>query len=190
MKFRKSAIGICMLAAAAVMGACAAKDPGTPPEVLLDGVPVVVGETRPMELSDQGFETNDLGAFITKLPDKSWTSSIFLEKDDISYASITLVNDTREEQAVFSCVIEELGFYALDDTNAGLNISINGVNPIGMTEEELKAAYPELELDDDTGDYRFHYLKNGDYSVRFEYGLGVLTDIDVMHSFSKSYQSK
>ena len=81
-------------------------------------------------------------------------------------------------------------FRSLDDTNAGLNISINGVNPIGMTEEELKAAYPELELDDDTGDYRFHYLKNGDYSVRFEYGLGVLTDIDVMHSFSKSYQSK
>ena len=190
MKLRKSAIGICMLAAAAVMGACAAKDPGTPPEVLLDGVPVVVGETRPMDLSDQGFETNDLGAFITKLPDKSWTSSIFLEKDDISYASITLVNDTREEQAVFSCVIEELGFYALDDTNAGLNISINGVNHIGMTEEELKAAYPELELDDDTGDYRFHYLKNGVFSVRFEYGLGVLTVIDVMHSLSKSYQSK
>ncbi len=190
MKLRQLLIGVGTLIMAVALGACAAKDPGTPPEVLLDGVPVVVGETRPMDLSDQGFETNDLGAFLTKLPDKSWTSSIFLKKGDDSYASITLVNDTREEQAVFSCVIEELGFYALDDTNAGLNISINGVNPIGMTEAELQEAYPELEMDDDTGDYRFHYLRDGDYSIRFEYSMGVLTDIDVMHSFSKSYESK
>ena len=39
-----------------------------------------------------------------------------------------------------------LGFYALDDANQDLNISINGVNPIGKTQEELKELFPDLEM--------------------------------------------
>ncbi|MCI8661790.1 MAG: hypothetical protein HFG69_00745 [Hungatella sp.] len=166
------------------------KDPGTPPEVLIDGVSVVVGESTPSSLKEDGFSTNDLGKMIYELPDRSWTSSIFLDKDDVTYAMLTLVNDSKEKQLVAFCIIEELGFYALDDANKDLNITINGVNPIGKTEDELKELYPELELDDDEGDYRFHYLRNGDYSICFQYSKGVMTDIDVAHSFSKSYQSK
>ena len=88
------------------------------------------------------------------------------------------------------CVIEELGFYALDDENRALDITINGVNPIGKTVEELKELYPDLELDDDDGDYLWHYLRNGDYSVSFQYSKGVLTDFVVSNTFNKSYQSK
>ena len=166
------------------------KDPGTPPEVIIAGVPVVVGEATPGSLKEAGFTTDDLGRMIMELPDRSWTSSVFLKKDGVSYASLTLVNDSKEEKFVSQCVIEELGFYALDDTDRNLDITINGINPIGKTVEELKELYPDLELDDDDGDYLWHYLRDGDYSVSFQYSKGVLTDIDVMHSFSKSYQSK
>ena len=57
-----------------------------------------------------------------------------------------------------------MGFYALDDENKDLNISINGINPIGKTQEELKELYPDLELDDDDGDYLFHNLRDGEYT--------------------------
>ena len=190
MKFFRITSALAAMLVIGILGGCAAKDPGTPPEVLIDGVSVVVGQTTPKELEDQGFETNAKELFLLKMPDNSWTSSIFLRKDSTSYASLTLVNDSREEKLVNQCVIEELGFYALDDTNSGLNISINGVNPIGMTQEALKEAYPDLELDDDTGDYLFHYLRDGEYTIRFDYNHGVLTDIDVKHEFDKSYESK
>lgn len=178
-----------LLGSAVFLAGCS-KDPGTPPEVVIAGVPVVVGESTPSSLREAGFTTSDLGRMILELPDRSWTSSVYLKKDDISYASLTLVNDSKEERLVGLCVIEELGFYALDDENRALDITINGVNPIGKTVEELKELYPELELDDDDGDYLWHYLRNGDYSVSFQYSKGVLTDIDVSHTFNKSYQSK
>ena len=47
-----------------VLLAGCSKDPGTPPEVLLDGVSVVVGESTPGSLKEEGFETNDLGKMI------------------------------------------------------------------------------------------------------------------------------
>ncbi len=189
MKMIKKILCISTFLAAVLLTGCGS-EPGTPPEVLLDGTSVVVGESTPASLSDAGFETDDLGAMIYELPERSWVSSIFLKKDGKTYTSLSLVNDTKESKFLGSCVIEELSVYALDDTNADLNISINGVNPIGMTQEELKAAYPDLEMDDNEGDYLFHYLKDGDYSVRFQYSLGVLTDIVVAHDFDKSYETK
>ncbi|MCD7907494.1 MAG: hypothetical protein LUH04_07410 [Clostridium sp.] len=178
------------LLAAVLLAGCGKKDPGTPPEVLIDGTRVVVGETIPSDLESENCELDDLGKMIFELPDRSWTSSIFLKKDGVSYASLVLVNDSKEAKPAKKCVIEEMGFYALDGTNQDLNISINGVNPIGKTQEELKEIFPELEMDDDDGDYLFHYLNSGDYSVRFEYSKGVLSDIDVTHKFDKSYQTK
>lgn len=191
MKHYKKLLTVCIMLAAFTLGGCGSKDPGTPPEILLDGTPVVVGVTTPGDLKDAGFVTDDLGSFLYKLPDRSWTSSIYLKKDSVSYAGLTLVNESREDKYVNSCVIEELHFYALEDkTKEDLNISINGVNPIGMSQEELKETFPDLELDDDTGDYRFHYLRNGDYSISFYYKVGVLDDIRVCHTFPKSYQSR
>lgn len=190
MKHCKKILIICTILTAIMLGGCSGGDPGTPPEVLLDGVSVVVGETKPYDLKEQGFSTDDLGKLIYELPERSWTSSIFLKKDNVTYAMVTLVNESKEEKYVSECVIEEIGFYALEDVNKDLNISINGINPIGMTQEELKEAFPELEMDDDESDYLFHYLRDGDYSICFEYIKGELTDIDVKHSFPKSYQSK
>ncbi len=164
---------------------------GTPPELLVDGTSLIVGESMPVDLTQQGFETNDLGAMILELPDRSWTSAIFLEKDGKNYCSLTLVNDSKESKNVYSCVIEEVGFFSLDGENADLNITLNGANPIGMTEEELKAAYPELEMDDDeSSEWKFHNLDSGSYSISFQCHNGVLTDIDVRHEFSKSYEAK
>lgn len=190
MKFYKVMSTIIAVLAIGILGGCAEQDPGTPPEVLIDGVSVVVGQTTPKELEEQGFETNAKELLLLKMPDNSWTSSIYLRKDRTSYASLTLVNDSKEEKLVNQCVIEELGFYALDDTNKDLNISINGINPIGMTQDALKEAYPDLELDDGSSDYLFHYLRDGEYTICFEYSHGILTDIDVKHKFDKSYQSK
>lgn len=190
MKKLKCLLVVGVMVAAAVLGGCGKKDPGTPPEVLLDGTKVVVGETTPADLESEGWGLNDLGKMIFELPKKSWTSSLFLEKDEESYVMLVLVNDTKENKPVKNCVIEELKFYSLDDSKKDLNITINGVNPIGKSEEELKELYPDLEMDDDTDGYLFHYLNSGEYTVMFEYYQGVLTDIEVRHKFEKSYETK
>ena len=141
---------------------------GEPPEVMIDGVSLVVGESVPGDLTNQGFELNDLGAMIFELPERSWVSSIFLEKDGVSYGSLTLTNESRESKFVGSCLIEEIKFYSLNETNTDINITINGVNPVGMTLDELKAAYPDLEVDENSdSDYFFHYLRNGKYTICF-----------------------
>ena len=181
---------VCMVMAAVLLGGCGKKDPGTPPEVLLDGTSVVVGAMTPADLESEGWKMNDLGKMIFELPDRSWTSSIFLEKDGTTYVSMVLVNDSKESKPAKNCMIEELGFYSLDDSKKDLNISINGVNPIGKTQEELKEVFPDLELDEDDGDFLFHYLRSGDYTIQFIYSQGVLSDINVSHKFDKSYQTK
>lgn len=190
MKKMKHLLVIGALMAAVSLGGCGKKDPGTPPEVLLDGTKVVVGEMTPADLESDNWKLNDLGKMIFELPDKSWTSSLFLEKDGESYVMLVLVNDSKESKPTKNCTIEELKFYSLDDSKKDLNISINGVNPIGKTQEELKELYPDLEMDDDTEGYLFHYLKSGEYSVMFEYYEDVLTDIEVKHKFDKSYETK
>ena len=161
---------------------------GEPPEVMIDGVSLVVGESVPGDLTNQGFELNDLGAMIFELHERSSVSSIFLEKDGVSYGSLTLTNESRESKFVGSCLIEEIKFYSLNETNTDINITINGVNPVGMTLDELKAAYPDLEVDENSdSDYFFHYLRNGKYTICFHYTKDVMTDIDVQHEFSKGY---
>mgnify|MGYP007121861837 CR=1 FL=1 len=180
----------CMLACCFVFLVGCSKDSGTPPEVLIDGTPVVVGQTTPGSLKEAGFTTNHLEKMLVELPDKSWTSSIYLRKENSSYASLTLTNDSEKAKIVSQCVIQELGFFGLEDTHKDLDLTINGINPIGKTQEELAELYPGLELDDDGGDYLFHYLTDGDYSICFQYEKGVLTDIDVKHSFNKSYEPK
>lgn len=181
---------ISALVVAAGLGGCGKNEPSTPPEVLLDGTKVVVGEMTPADLESENWELNDLGKMIFELPEKSWTSSLFLEKDGESYAMLVLVNDSKASKPVKNCMIEELKFYSLEDSKKDLNISINGVNPIGKSQEELKELFPDLEMDDDTEGHLFHYLRSGKYSVMFEYYEDVLTDIEVTHKFDKSYQTK
>lgn len=179
-----------VLLAAFGLGGCGRKEPGTPPEVLLDETRVVVGEMTPADLESDNWKLNDLGKMILELPERSWTSSLFLEKDGETYAMLVLVNDSKDSKPVKNCMIEEIKFYSLDDSKKDLNISINGVNPIGKTQEELKELFPDLEMDDDVEGYLFHYLRSGEYSVMFEYYENVLTDIEVTHKFDKSYQTK
>lgn len=189
MKLFQKAAALCSLILVVALTGCGQSAPGTPPDVRLNGTSVIVGETTPSDLSEQGFELNTLGSMISRLPGRSWFSSVYLKKDNVSYTNLVLVNESLEEKPLSKCVIEELRFYDLED-KTDLDITINGVNPIGMTQEELKEALPELELDDADSKYLFHYLNDGDYSVRFDYSDGVLTDISVTHSFPKSYEER
>ncbi len=189
MKKLKYLLAVGAVLAAVLLGGCK-KDPGTPPEVILDGTSIVVGASTPADLESEGWKLNDLGRMIFELPDKSWTSSIVLDKDERTYASLALVNDSKESKPAKKCIIEEITIRSLDDSKKDLDILINGVNPIGKTQDELKEIYPDLELDDSGADNLFHYLKSGDYTVRFVYSKGVLTDIEVTHKFEKSFKTK
>lgn len=185
-------LSLCYLIVGVIFLTGCSKDPGTPPELLVDGTAIVVGETTPSSLSKSGFTTiNLLDYLMFELPEKSWTSSFNLYKDDVSYASLCLVNDSKEEKMVGQCTIEEVKFSHLEDDRKDLDISINGFNPIGKTQEELKELYPELILDDDVDDdTQTHRINNGDYYIYFQYDKGVMTEIEVKHSFSKSYKEK
>lgn len=190
MYYFKKLLLYCLIAGVIFLTGCS-KDPGTPPELLIDGTAIVVGETTPGSLSSSGFTTiNLLDYLMFKLPEKSWTSSFTLYKDDVPYASLCLTNDSKEEKMVGQCTIEEVKFTQLEDDRKDLDISINGYNPIGKTQEELKELYPELILDDDDDDTQIHRINNGDYYIYFQYDKGVMTEIEVKHSFSKSYKSK
>lgn len=164
---------------------------GTPPEVVLDGLSVTVGKTTESELHKQGFTVDYRGAFLITMEGQTWTSSIWLEKEDLIYASVAIANTSRQEKRVGECTVEELHFYTLDQEKKGaLKVSINGVEPIGMTTEELKEAYPDLKLGEETQGLQYARLNDGDYSVSFKYEDGVMTTIDVTHSFGKSYSQK
>lgn len=190
MKKMRYLLVIGALMAAAVLGGCGKKDTGTPPEVILDGTSVVVGVTTPADLESGGWKLSDIGKLILELPDKSWTSSILMEKEGKGFVSLTLVNDSKETKLAKNCAIAEISIRSLDDPEKDLSISINGADPIGKTQEELKELYPDLELDDSGADNLFHSLKSGDYTVRFVFSKGVFTDIEVKHKFEKSFESK
>ena len=50
MKFFRITSALAAMLVIGILGGCAAKDPGTPPDVLFDVVSVVVGQTTQMEL--------------------------------------------------------------------------------------------------------------------------------------------
>ena len=144
------------IASAALFTGCGGGEPGTPQEIVLDGVPIVLGESTPGNL---GMTVSSSLYDITQLPDRSLTSTLFIQ--GYKLISVTLVNNEKTETPVEDCVIEEMKFINLDDEeNRQYDLVIEGANPLGMTEEELQAAYPELEMDDDES-YRFHYLRSG-----------------------------
>ena len=94
-------LSLCYLIVGVIFLTGCSKDPGTPPELLVDGTAIVVGETTPSSLNESGFTTiNLLDYLMYELPEKSWTSSFNLYKDDVSYASLCLVNDSKEEKMV------------------------------------------------------------------------------------------
>lgn len=61
MKKLRNLLVVGMLLAAAALGGWGSKDLGTPPEVLLDGTKVVVGQTKPSDLAGENWELADLG---------------------------------------------------------------------------------------------------------------------------------
>lgn len=75
-------LSLCYLIVGVIFLTGCSKDPGTPPELLVDGTAIVVGETTPSSLNKSGFTTiNLLDYLMFELPEKSCATSAVLSSD-------------------------------------------------------------------------------------------------------------
>lgn len=163
-----------VLALAVMLTGCG--DPGTPPELIIDGVSIVVGETTMSSMEEQGFTTDWFGI----MPEDSYTT-ISLGKDHDSRGMYTIVNDSDRSCALSAGVIYGVKLQDLDEKELDFDVTVNGVSLVGMTKEELAAAYPEMEYDEyeENADSDYYSMRDGDYSVFVWFTDGVMNSIHV-----------
>ena len=186
---RLSLIGIvfvCML----VTG-CGMEIAKSRPEILLDGVSIEVGKTIPETLEEDGYRAEMQGIGGNSLPGETWSPSVYLKKEDMTVAGLTLANTSQYSRTASQCKIEEIRFFGLEKEYWDCTLTIDGVNPCEMTEEEILEAFPDLEREEDKEENVVIYSQvKGKYTLSFEYTDTILTRVEVQHDFGKSYLPK
>lgn len=167
---------------------------GTPPVLTVDGIDITIGESRPYDLTSQGFETSFAGNYmvIGDMPGNSWLSDLMsAKKDDETYAYLYIYNPERESESYGLCKIYRMTFdmnSEEEDYWAKDNILVNGIDFKGMDSDEVKVAMADYELarETDAGSLRY---EDGDYEYFFYFDeeTGVVQEISVELTIPKSY---
>lgn len=176
-------------------GTGCSKDSGTPPVISMEGIDITIGQSRPYDLTSQGFETSFSGKYfaIGEMPAKSWLSMpMSVSKDNQGYAELFLFNPNRESKLYDLCTINEVKFridsedyeYWTED-----NILVNGVNFYGMDSASVKEQMSEYKQPRETS-YNSLVYTDGIYHYIFTFDKedGILTKIDVKMDIAKSYE--
>lgn len=178
----------------ALLGTGCSKDSGTPPVLSVDGIDITLGQSRPYDLTSQGFETSFSGKYLAigELPARSWLSMpMVVSKDDQNYAYVNIYNPDKESKLYGLSTIHEMEFSMHSEDNqywTENNILVNGINFFGMdsasVKEQMTGYKPprETEYDSiiyDDGDY--HYI------FSFHKETGILEKINVEMDIAKSY---
>lgn len=192
---------------------CAGFDSGKRPEVMVDGVGIEVGKTTPAGLTEAGFLIDEYGFDADQMPERSWTNGIYfgkertgdaeydkeMEEEGVTvyygithYGSFSIANTSGFDKQSKDCRIEEVRFHALDGEYVDWSVSINGIELVGMTEEELLEAFPGLEKNEEKSDSdkTVYELVDGKYSIIFTCCDDALDTAEVEHDFGKSYMPK
>lgn len=186
---------VCLMLFSAV-GCSAVSGGGTPPVLTVDGIDITVGESRPYDLTSQGFETSFAGNYmaIGELPGNSWLSDFLVtKKDESTYAYLYIYNPDRESasyglstiyKATFTMHSEEKDYWAEN------NILVNGVNFYNMTSDEVKEAMKDYKLANET-DFGSLRYEDGSYKYFFSFNeeSGVVEEISVEMTIAKSYDA-
>lgn len=167
---------------------------GTPPVLTVDGIEITIGESRPYDLTSQGFETSFAGnyAVIGDMPGNSWLSDLMsAKKDDETYAYLYIYNPERESESYGLCKIYKMTFDMNSEEKdywAEDNILVNGIDFKGMDSGEVKVAMADYELarETDAGSLRY---EDGDYEYFFYFDeeTGAVQEISVELVIPKSY---
>lgn len=167
---------------------------GTPPVLTVDEIDITIGESRPCDLTSEGFETSFAGNYmvIGELPGNSWLSNFMVaEKDNSNYAYLYVYNPDRESKAYGFATIYKVTFCMNSEEKdywAENNILVNGMDFHEMTSDEVKEAMKDYKLAHET-DFGALRYEDGEYKYIFYFDeeTGVVEEIDVELVIPKSY---
>lgn len=187
-KIMKNKIHVLLLTALLITG-CSSDlgrtGEGTAPEIEIDGVEVVVGDTKIKKLYDAGFDKGyKTQSFAGSTIDAStvMSQSVSLEKKDTKYASIYLVNPNNNSADVEDCIIYRM-MYFISEPSDKVIMKINGVDYQGYTIDKIKKEMEntDMKLKEETESSLIY--EDGDYTLEFSLSEGMLyyiiVDIDI-----------
>lgn len=112
------------------------------PVMSIDGVEFKL-KGKANVLTDAGFE---LSGDVTTLPSKTWEMSFAVEKNGVSYAYVTLYNDSSSEQPLSECKIGEVTVYK-QSFMAYDKFMVNGVKVFDVNAEEIRNEFGIKDVD-------------------------------------------
>lgn len=167
---------------------------GTPPVLTFDGIELTLGEGRPYDLKDAGFEFTLPGGGIAvgDLPGKSWLSEFLsARKDGASYAYLYVYNPDRDEKTVSLTTVYKVTFRMQTEDKsywAENNVLVNGIDFSGLDSAAVKEKMTDYKLanETDAGSLRF---EDGKYKYYFSFdeATGLVDEVTVELTISKNY---
>ena len=105
-----------------------------------------------------------------------------------SRGRIAIANASSSRQAKL-CRIEEVDFFNLEQEYVDFTVTVNGIDVVRMTEEEMRQNFSGLEKEPETNitGETVYYQKDGDYTIEFTCYDGMVTGVSVLREFGKSY---
>lgn len=189
---KKKLLIVGMIVLLLLTSGCSGK--GTPPVLTVDGIEIIVGESRPYDLTSEGFETSVMGTFLAigTMPKQSWLSPyLTAEKDGQTFARLYIYNPTNEEKTYGLSTIYQLAFEMNSESAhkwTENNILVNGIDFFGMNSATVKETMAEYKLgiETDLGTLRYD---DGDYAYYFTFDqtTGIVTEVEVELQIDKDY---
>ena len=133
---------IIIIALVAVAGIYLYKQRADAPVMSIDGVEFKLKQKASV-LTDAGFE---ISGKVSILPAKTWEMMFDVEKNGVTYAYVTLYNDSSSEKALSECKIGEVYVYA-EPFMAYENFMVNGVKIFEVDAEKIRDEFGIKEKD-------------------------------------------
>lgn len=133
---------IIIIALVIVAGIYLYKQQADAPVMSIEGVEFKLKQKANI-LTDAGFE---ISGKVSKLPAKTWEMMFDVEKNGVTYAYVTLYNDSSSEKELSECKIGEVYVYA-EPFMAYENFMVNGVKIFGADAGEIRDEFGIKEKD-------------------------------------------
>lgn len=170
---------IVIIALIAVAGIYLYKQQADAPVMSIDGTEFKLKEEASV-LTDAGFE---ISGKVSTLPAKTWEMLFDVEKNGVTYAYVTLYNDSSSEKELSECKIGEVYVYK-ESFMAYEDFMVNGVKIFDANAEEIRNEFGIKENDTvvstDLG--YAHIMFSGYDATTDSYG-----EVEIRFDFGKKY---